>query len=312
VPSPVKALQINRDADAADESFEESERITLSDFLAMTNIRFMELNTTKRRATGHPGAEGGFMSFAGMTEDCEPSMENNIAAAVGVLPMLSMYQHSCHEMKAYIHSGRAEVRNLEAAALETQPPLFHEYAGAPVAEKAIMDTQFKNLKTNARLQSKSGWHAWRSQLLNDLKKGLVQTKQELGGDDKTLTLMENVLQETLPALESQQQALETEKSQLEARKQDIETGAIGELESARAQLLVQDSELSEKRALLQSLQNELNEKAASIEEAQSWKVETVAAIKEAERISEEFRGWSSKEVFDLKGTRYGQVVRTFR
>jgi len=75
----------------------EEERISLPDFLSMTNIRFLDLTTTKRRATGHPGAEGMFrVGLEADDEDQEPSLENNVAAAVSIVPMLSMYQHvSC-------------------------------------------------------------------------------------------------------------------------------------------------------------------------------------------------------------------------
>ena len=82
-------------------------------------------------------------------------------------------------MKSYISSGRTEVKNLEATAMASQPPLFHDYANASLAERNIIDAQLRDLKTNARYQSKAGWHNWRSQLLNDLKNGLVQAEQEL-------------------------------------------------------------------------------------------------------------------------------------
>jgi kinetochore protein Spc7/SPC105 len=289
-------------SDPEQDGDQEMERISLQDFLTMTNIRFMDLTTTKRRATGHPGADGGFASaFNPETEETEANFENSVAAAVGIVPMLSMYQHSCHEMKSYISSGRTEVRDLETAAYQTQPPLFHEYASAPAGEKTIMDAQFKNLKTNARLQSKAGWHAWRSQLLSDLKSGLLQTGQELEQDGKLLEQMDLVLQEIIPTLSEQQLQLETEMHRLEERKRDSEEGTGDELNAARDQLLAAEKELLEKRALFENLQSQLRENESSIDDARSWKVETTAAIKEAERVSEEFRGWSANEVLVLKG-----------
>jgi kinetochore protein Spc7/SPC105 len=289
-------------SDPEQDGDQEMERISLQDFLTMTNIRFMDLTTTKRRATGHPGADGGFASaFNPETEETEANFENSVAAAVGIVPMLSMYQHSCHEMKSYISSGRTEVRDLETAAYQTQPPLFHEYASAPAGEKTIMDAQFKNLKTNARLQSKAGWHGWRSQLLSDLKSGLLQTGQELEQDGKLLEQMDLVLQEIIPTLSEQQLQLETEMHRLEERKRDSEEGTGDELNAARDQLLAAEKELLEKRALFENLQSQLRENESSIDDARSWKVETTAAIKEAERMSEEFRGWSANEVLVLKG-----------
>jgi hypothetical protein len=43
-------------------------------------------------------------------------------------------------MKSYISSGRTEVKTLEAAAMDSQPPLFHDYKNASASERAIMNT----------------------------------------------------------------------------------------------------------------------------------------------------------------------------
>jgi kinetochore protein Spc7/SPC105 len=100
-PSPRKRVKLdvkespNKQAEETSLSdIPEGERISLQDFLTMTNIRFMDLTTTKRRATGFPGAEGILKgAFDTNNEDQEPSVENNVAAAVAIVPMLSMYQH---------------------------------------------------------------------------------------------------------------------------------------------------------------------------------------------------------------------------
>ena len=114
------------------------------------------------------------------------SLESNVAVAVGTLPVLSMYQHMCHEMKNYISGGRDELDTLAEEVYENQPALFGEYLSAPAEERTIMDNQFKNMKTNARLLSKAGWHAWRAQLLGELKKGLEQSVYEFGRDGDRL------------------------------------------------------------------------------------------------------------------------------
>jgi kinetochore protein Spc7/SPC105 len=73
---------------------QEGDPISLPDFLNMTGIRFMDLTTTKRRATGYPGADGMMFNTRDNTiEELEPSMDNKIAAAVSTVPMMSMYQH---------------------------------------------------------------------------------------------------------------------------------------------------------------------------------------------------------------------------
>jgi kinetochore protein Spc7/SPC105 len=203
-------------------------------------------------------------------------------------------------MKSYISSGRGEIRNLEAEAMESQPPLFHDYAGASPAEKAIMDAQLRDLKTNARFQSKTGWHNWRSQLLNDLKSGLLQTSKDLDQDDKMISQVESAFQEILPDMLQREEDLKEKLSKLENRKQDSEANSGDEIEHARTELLALDAEFEEKKALYESLHSTFEDQQTSLEDAQSWKVETIAAIAEADRITEEHRGWSVAEVSRLQ------------
>jgi kinetochore protein Spc7/SPC105 len=298
------ALKLNDDQD---EAAEELERISLQDFLNLTNIRFMDLTTTKRRHTGYPGASAAQLT----TEDDEatveePNLENNVAVALAVLPMLSMYQHSCHEMKNYISGGREEIRSLEAQAYESQPPLFREYLSAPAEERSIMEGQFKNMKTNARLQSKAGWHAWRSQLLNDLKNGLEHSAGELEQDDTKITEQESILDDVLPRLIAADEQLSRQAEQLQRRAAEMDSVDREELEDVRSRLVSTEREIEEKKQLLAELQKQLEEKDATIEAAKESKVECAAQIKEAERVREECRGWSAAEVAAAKGETHPQ------
>ncbi|KAF2436794.1 Spc7-domain-containing protein [Tothia fuscella] len=279
---------------------EEVEKIQLQDFLNMTNIRFMDLTTTKRRHTGFPGAEGRLAPEYNEEDDSPLSLESTVAAAACTVPMLTMYQHSCHEMKNYIAGGRDDLRTLEAEVYESQPPLFQEYMSAPPDERAIMDNQFKNMKTNARLQSKAGWHAWRSQLLTDLKAGLLQSSADFDDDASLLSRQEELLNATLPDLLSYNEELETQCRQLQERADELSSDDRDELEATRERLVAADTEIEEKKRLLAELQSELAEKEASVEAVTERKTECLEEIKEAERVREEYRGWSAGEVSILK------------
>jgi len=66
------------------------DRIHLQDFLNMTSIRFMELNTTKRRHTIAPTAP----KDLGSTDDKDDfSLERCVVAGACTVPMLELYQH---------------------------------------------------------------------------------------------------------------------------------------------------------------------------------------------------------------------------
>lgn len=78
------------------EEDEEVEQIPLQDFLDMTNIRFMDLTTTKRRHTAVPPSFHG-KGFSGHEcDEKDDSLEDFVIAAACTIPEYEMYQHvSC-------------------------------------------------------------------------------------------------------------------------------------------------------------------------------------------------------------------------
>ena len=167
-PEATVENEFNGDGEAG----EEVERISLQEFLDMTKIRFMDLSTTKRRHTAAPAA---FHDTD--VDETEESLDRYVVAAACTLPEFELYQHACHEMKKYISDGRHFVRTMEANVMEENPLLFSEYLTAPPDQRTVMDNQFKNLKTSARLEARGEWYSWRSTLLRDLKIGLLGTME---------------------------------------------------------------------------------------------------------------------------------------
>ena len=68
---------------------EDGDRIHLQDFLNMTNIRFMELTTTKRRHTQLPPLR----TSSGAVDKEDLSLERCVVAGACTVPMLELYQH---------------------------------------------------------------------------------------------------------------------------------------------------------------------------------------------------------------------------
>jgi kinetochore protein Spc7/SPC105 len=283
----------------ASEVVSEVERISLQDFLDMTKIRFMDLSTTKRRHTAAPA-----LFHDTEVEEKEETLDRYVVAGACTLPEYELYQHACHEMKKYISDGRHFVRTMEANVLEENPMLFSEYLVAPPDQRAVMDNQFKNLKTNARLEARGEWYTWRSTLLQDLKSGLLSTMDGFKRDESKLATQEQLLDTVLPPLIEKQDALSTECKQLQQRHDELNSCDREELEQTREKLVATDAELDEKRRLLAQLQGELAEKEARIETVKERKIECAEEIKAAERVREECRGWSTTEVSDLKCKSY--------
>ncbi|CAA9965483.1 Spc7 multi-domain protein [Pyrenophora teres f. maculata] len=273
----------------------EVERISLQDFLDMTKIRFMDLSTTKRRHTAAPA------SFHDVeVEEKEESLDRYVVAGACTLPEYELYQHACHEMKKYISDGRHFVRTMEANVLEDNPLLFSEYLTAPPDQRKVMDNQFKNLKTNARLEARGEWYTWRSTLLHDLKAGLLHTMDGFKRDEATLVNQEQLLDVVLPPLIEKKEHLSIECKQLQQRHDELNSCDREELEQTREKLTATDAELQMKKQVLLRLQQELADKEQRIQAAKDRKVECVEEIKAAERLRENCRGWSTSEVSNLK------------
>ncbi|WYZ44139.1 hypothetical protein EsH8_VII_000575 [Colletotrichum jinshuiense] len=275
---------------------EQDERIHLQDFLNMTSIRFMELTTTKRRHTQAPDMfKDGLL---GGEEDM--SLERCVVAGACTVPMLELYQHSCRELKKYISEGRRIVREIESETFEENPPLFREYMSASADFKNILDNQFKNGKTHARLESKAMWYEWRMKLQEGLKEGLVRIAEGMATDDKVLNQQQKLISSVLPAIVSRFTALEQEHDNLQAVADELADCDPEELEAARSDLADVENDVQEKTQRIAELRQQLEDAERGVEELKQEKQQCHDDIKEAEKIREECRGWSIGEISALK------------
>ena len=165
-----------------------------------------------------------------------------------------------------------------------------------------MDNQFKNVKTHARLSSKAMWYEWRMKLLDELKKGLNVISEGMGQDDLILQRQEELLMSVLPALLAKHEALQQESQKLQTHAQELANCDQNELNDARQKLHATEEEIATKRVMVEELTHRLKEKDDGIEAVIESKDECFSHIKEAERIREEYKGWSSSEVSQLKGS----------
>lgn len=179
--------------------------------------------------------------------------------------------------------------------------MFKEYISANPDFKLLMDNQFKNVKTHARFLSKAMWYEWRMKLQDGLKEGLVTIAKDMEDDEQLLQKQENMLSGILPDLLETYGALEQEHGSLQSVAQEIAECDPEELEAARTELGDVDSDIAEKMRKIEELQQVLGETESTIQDMVNRKQECLTAIEEAEKIREECRGWSSKEISTLKG-----------
>ena len=218
-------------------------------------------------------------------------------------------------MKKYISDGRRIVREIETETFEENPPLFREYMTASPEFKVLMDNQFKNVKTHARLLSKAMWYEWRMKLQDGLKEGLLKTAEGMDNDDRLLAKQQELLSSVLPDMIKRLEALELEREDLEAVAQELADCDPQDLEDARAELTSVDKSIEEKNRKLAELRRELDESVQGVEALTLQKQQYLEEIREADKIREECRGWSSEEISKHKGKPaqalepYAQTVR---
>ncbi|OBS26736.1 hypothetical protein FPOA_00678 [Fusarium poae] len=275
----------------------DGERIHLQDFLNMTSIRFMELTTTKRRHTQAPGTlEDGFLD-----EDEEDlSLERCVVAGACTVPMLELYRHSCRELKKYISEGRRIVKEIETDTFEDNPQLFKEYMAATPDVKTLMDKQFMNVKNHARLLSKAMWYEWRMKLQEGLKQGLVGIDEGMESDKELLDKQKSLLDSVLPAIVERYKSLVEESDNLEEVAREIADCDPADLEAARDELASLDEDVEYKKKRIAELRKQFQASEVEVEDLNVQKQNCVDDIAESERIREECRGWTSKEVNSLK------------
>ncbi|KAI7154795.1 Spc7-domain-containing protein [Hortaea werneckii] len=300
--SPAK--QLGDDLVKAQSSGKPAEKVRLQSFLEEAGIRFMDLTATKRRLTTAPTPSKArrTSSSVGMAEDSElrVTLENAVVAAACTQPEHDMFQHACNELKRYISDGKKVIKQLETETYRETPPLIQAYLNASADRKSTLDAQMRDMKTHARLRSKEMWYAWRSQLLEDLMKGLSGIGEGLLKDDEVLQRAEEVLDQVLPGIEEKHVALQQEAERLENEVQSTSEEEKEELEQARSRIVEVDGAVDEKRRVLEELERETEEQDQMANHLEESKVEFAAAIKEAERVREACRGVSLQEIADLK------------
>lgn len=268
----------------------------LQDFLDMTSIRFMELTTTKRRHTVAPNS----LKNTAETTNSDNSLESCVVAGACTLPMLELFQHSCHELKRYISEGRKVVKEIEQETAMDNPPLFQEYVLAGPEMKSVMDTQFNTVKANARLLSKGMWYEWRRELLKGLRAGLVKISNGFDKDTELFAKQQELLDSVLPDLESKFSALAEEEKLLKASTEEIGKSNPEDLADARECLVTLEADNSSKREMIAQLRSQIASKDDGILKSSQRKEFCLDALREAERIRQECRGWSSAEVKTIR------------
>lgn len=182
------------------------------------------------------------------------------------------------------------------------PPLFHEYISALPEVKYVMDNQFKNAKTHARLLSKAMWYEWRMKLLDGLKEGLVKNSEGMGEDTAVLAQQEQLIHAVLPNLVTERDELEAEARDLQARANDLADCDQEELGDARSNLVAVEEEAIAKRKMAEDLQSQSGRREKDLDKVNERRHECILRFQEAEKMKKDSQGWDPSQVNSLQGT----------
>ncbi|KAF2863277.1 Spc7-domain-containing protein [Piedraia hortae CBS 480.64] len=273
-----------------------SPKMSIQQFLDMANIHFMDMTATARRATMSRAP------YAQADEEGQVSLSDAVVAAACIQPEHDMFQHACHELKHYINEGKQVIQRLEAQVLRETPPLMAAYSKATGAQKAELDAKLRDIKMHARLKSKEMWYSWRSQLLDDLLKGLSTIGEGMIQDDETLRKAEEVVRVKLPPLLETYKELQRKESQLLEAAAAVKEEDQDKLQHARSRLMQADAEIENKKKILAELKQKKQEISARRTEVQDRVDECKNVIAESKRRREATRGFTIDEIDRLNAS----------
>lgn len=193
------------------------------------------------------------------------------------------------------------VREIETETFEENPPLFREYLSATPDIRSLMDNQFKNIKTHARLLSKAMWYEWRMKLLDGLKEGLLKIHEGMEADGNILQCHQELLDMVLPGLLKMHDQIALEEVELRHAAEELANCDQEELSEARQKLLSVEMDIETKKRMIDDLRNQLKDKENTFVTTSERKQAYLDEIREAEKIREECRGWTGHEISLLKG-----------
>lgn len=283
---------------------QEYSTITLSTFLDMTGVHFMENMTTGGRRKSTIGGGLGPEVVARMMEmDAKGERDfalHDYARAVISTAQYNMYNWGCNQMRKDIETGQKELEQYDIDISEDNPPVVREYLAASDEDKGFFELTIKNLKTNAHLVAREKWYDWRQSIVNQLKPAVNQYLENLKEDHFRIQALRTKTAEVLPKLREQYERLQEELANERIEVAKVEECDAEELKELKAgiaeQSLIINGSLSEK--------TEQEQKLSSLElkhaELKAQRKTILAAIKIAKREIDQQKGFTKGDLLTLQ------------
>ncbi|EPX71996.1 kinetochore protein Spc7 [Schizosaccharomyces octosporus yFS286] len=222
--------------------------LTIDEFLSMTEIEFLDnITSSKRRET----------IISGPAESQQLTTAQLLESYYLQFPILELYRFSCQKLEEYIIEGKDFVTKMAEVAHKNNPLLFYEYRKASSEMKALMNSQFRIIKTFSRLQAQGYWYEWREALMQGIKQELDENLMKL---KKNLIQISETRSKLLPFFKELRTNFSTVSTKVEALRK-------------RKELFGQYSKelVLQTQSKFEDLQKELNLKRKTLIERQAYK-----------------------------------------
>ncbi|KAK6333151.1 hypothetical protein TWF718_010974 [Orbilia javanica] len=285
-PQAESAMDVDREDEA------DVPNMPMKEFLSMIGISFLDGITS----TKHRRQTGAILGLGVEMNDEEVSIGDQINGQLTIRPFLELYEHLQRELKRSNKEGKEMFKQIEKMVLEENPRLFREYLLAPPDVRAVMDLQFKNIKSSSRLEARGDWYNWRQGLQETIKAKATENLEALKVDEGCLRKWRDTVDKLGPGLEKKKNELEEKVEVLKIRKEEIEGCDPKELEEKREALKNAKKRLEEKRKELEKLTSVGEELEEEVKGREERKEKCLSAIESAEKVAEANKGYTEEEV----------------
>lgn len=141
-------------------------------------------------------------------------------------------------------------------------------------------------------------------LQHGLREGLERINHDMDEDIISLENQRQLVDSSLPTLASRYESLVRAHGDLEIYAKELAECDQNELNSARHQLVELEASIQARKKQIAELRTQLQLTESRKEQVSLQKDRCMVDIKEAEKVREECKGWTAKEISVYKGREY--------
>ncbi|KAF9348452.1 hypothetical protein BGX26_000154 [Mortierella sp. AD094] len=261
-----------------DDSFTELPPITLSKFLSLVGITFLDhLNASTRRRT-----------IPHRTNEADPSTETyrsaDLVKAMAVsMQELHSYREACRLLKQSIDTSRAFADEQEKKVGKKNPEYFREFRESNSDTKDFMKDRLKMIKVHSKLETNAAFSSWKTDVLKVEQETLEQHLVELKKDITNLGSIASTLVKEKAKVLPRRDELKRQLNQATERQRSYELCDKEQLASLAEAAEEQGAQIEHYESIKAKKAKELAEVRARVEQLSLAEKAAKARISEAEK-----------------------------